>query len=163
MAQHPLTLSQQQDALDALVRYGSHRAAAAALGMPRSTFQHRVHAALSAGLEAGGTPEKPQPEFTIAPLPPDGLTAEELVAQRIAHFQRKAAYEEARKLLTVQVAIDGPIGIWHFGDPHLDDDGTDLAALQQHSDLVRTVPGLFGANVGDTTNNWVGQIGRAHV
>ena len=43
-----------------------------------------------------------------------------------------------------------------------DDDGTDLALLERHTDLIRNTKGLFGANVGDTTNNWMGRLARLY-
>jgi len=62
----------------------------------------------------------------------------------------------------VTVKLDGPIGILHVGDPHVDDDGTDIGALRRHTELVRQTRGLFAGNVGDTTNNWVGRLARLY-
>jgi hypothetical protein len=47
-----------------------------------------------------------------------------------------------------------------FGDPHVDDDGTDWRSLLHHIDVVKKTSGLFAANVGDTRNNWVGRLAR---
>lgn len=84
---------------------------------------------------------------------------EELLEARRNVFARKAA-AEAIKAVDVRVNIDGPIGILHFGDPHVDDDGTDIEKLIEHTDYVRNEEGLFGGNVGDTRNNWVGRLAR---
>ena len=97
----------------------------------------------------------------IAPPSPD-LPIAELVAARKRRFEFKAKHEEARKLIPVQFAKREPIGILHFGDPHIDDDGTDIALLESHARLVRETPGLYGANVGDTTNNWVGRLAKLY-
>ncbi len=43
-----------------------------------------------------------------------------------------------------------------------DDDGTDVALLERHTDLIRGTEGLFGANIGDTTNNWMGRLARLY-
>jgi hypothetical protein len=43
-----------------------------------------------------------------------------------------------------------------------DDDGTDIGALEAHSKLVRDTKGMFGGNIGDTTNNWVGRLARLY-
>jgi hypothetical protein len=56
----------------------------------------------------------------------------------------------------------GAIGILHFGDPHVDDDGCDIEAIERHTDLVNRTEGLFAANVGDTTNNWVGRLAKLY-
>lgn len=95
-------------------------------------------------------------------MPSDEPSAEELIHALKAAYQRKEAHEQARKLISVDVPISGPIGIIHFGDPHVDDDGTDWAALERDIRLVQTTPGLYAANIGDTTNNWVGRLGHLY-
>lgn len=100
--------------------------------------------------------------FIVSPPPSPDLPIDHLIEHRIRRFERKRAYEEGRKCIPVNVTLEGPVGILHFGDPHVDDDGTDLAALRHHSDLVRETEGLFGGNVGDTTNNWVGRLARLY-
>lgn len=111
----------------------------------------KAHLAAKAAKEA-------KPDFEIPALPDDDLDADEIVAQAKAAFKHKRAYEQARRLIPVRVNIPGPIGILHFGDPHVDDAGTDLELLDRHSDLTREYPFVWGANVGDTTNNWVGRL-----
>jgi hypothetical protein len=98
----------------------------------------------------------------VEELPDDDLPIDQIISMRKAEFAQKKRHEEAAKLIKVKVKIDGPIGILHFGDPHVDDDGTDIAAIELHSDLTRNVEGLFGANVGDTTNAWVGRLARLY-
>ena len=95
-------------------------------------------------------------------LPIGEFTAEEIICFMKERYKRKVDYEEARKLIKVVVPISGPIGIVHFGDPHVDDDGTDWAALERDIKLVRETEGLFASNIGDTTNNWVGRLGRLY-
>jgi hypothetical protein len=99
-------------------------------------------------------------EFTA--LPDDDVPIEELIAQRKRKFQHKREHEEASKLIPIKVKMDGAIGILHFGDPHVDDDGCDIEAIERHTDLVNRTEGLFAANVGDTTNNWVGRLAKLY-
>ena len=102
------------------------------------------------------------PGFTVSePISPE-MTALELIARRKEDFQRKAEHEDERRLIHIKVHSQGPIGILHFGDPHLDDDGTDWITLDRDIHLVKTTPGLFAANIGDTTNNWVGRLARLY-
>jgi hypothetical protein len=99
-------------------------------------------------------------EFTA--LPDDDVPIEELIAQRKRKFQHKREHEEASKLIPIKVKMDGALGILHFGDPHVDDDGCDIEAIERHTDLVNRTEGLFAANVGDTTNNWCGRLARLY-
>jgi hypothetical protein len=106
--------------------------------------------------------EKKRKEFEAAP-PPDGdVPVEQLVAHMKKRFEKKKAHEEARKLIPVAVKLDGPIGILHFGDPHVDDDGTDIGLLERHKKLCIDTDGLFAANVGDISNNWIGRLARLY-
>lgn len=102
-----------------------------------------------------------QPPRVTYPDSPD-ISYEELLARRVEDFERKRRYEESRKLIHIRVEDTLPIGILHFGDPHLDDDGTDVAQLMRHVDIVKSTPGLYAANVGDTRNNWVGRLSHLY-
>ena len=101
-------------------------------------------------------------DYEFTPLPDDDVPIEELIAQRKRKFQHKREHEEASKLIPIKVKMDGAIGILHFGDPHVDDDGCDIEAIERHTDLVNRTEGLFAANVGDTTNNWCGRLARLY-
>jgi DNA-binding Lrp family transcriptional regulator len=153
---------------------------AAALGIHRTTAMRRLHEAAAAGLFERNNAELilpareialPEPaygqpandEFLSVPaMPLPDIPVEEIIAQRIREFDQKRAHEEANKLIPVTVKVPGPLGIWWFGDPHLDDDGTDIGAAFRHAELTRKYPWLFGANIGDTTNNWVGRIAHLY-
>lgn len=130
-------------------------------GVPRATFFDRLKKARQAGLVHDLKQEDPMvsaSKFTYTPLPDSDISVEELIEHRIKQFSRKKAHEDARRLIKVKVHTKGPIGIWHLGDPHCDDDGTDIALLRDHINIIRKTEGLFGANVGDSSNNWVGRL-----
>jgi hypothetical protein len=101
-------------------------------------------------------------DYEFTPLPDDDVPIEELIAQRKRKFQHKREHEEASKLIPIRVKMAGAIGLLHFGDPHVDDDGTDLEAIERHTELVRNTEGLFGCSVGDASNNWVGRLARLY-
>lgn len=144
----------------ALVReHGSVNKAARASGMAYSTFNRRWMMAQDRGI--GGPAPAPKP-FEVAPLPDELPTASEILESRMKAFARKQRAKEARVLIPVTVRIDGPFGIAHFGDPHVDDDGTDLALLSRHVAVVNKTDGLFAGNVGDFTNNWIGRLARLY-
>jgi hypothetical protein len=169
MAQPPLPDAILRETLAAIAEAGSITEAAKVLGLSRTTLTSRWERAKQWAAAHGSEvplvglakPAAPKP-FAVDALPDELPTAEELLARRTKQFARKAAAKEARKLIPVQVQIDGPFGIAHGGDPHLDDDGTDIGLVQRHVDIINRTEGLFGANVGDFQNNWVGRLARLY-
>jgi hypothetical protein len=162
-------IATDEQVLDALKQSNGIRSKAAeTLGMSTRSVMDRVSRMRGKGI---AVPEssynkdhfdaKPA-EFTFTPLPSDDIPVEELIAHRKRQFQHKREHEEASKLIPIRIKIGGPIGILHFGDPHVDDDGCDLEAIERHTALVNATEGLFAANVGDTTNNWCGRLARLY-
>jgi len=100
--------------------------------------------------------------FTVEAVPDDLPSADALLEQRRVAYAKKHEAAQARALRDVHIWLDGPIGILHGGDPHLDDDGTDIALIEKHVALVQATPGLLGANVGDYSNNWVGRLAHLY-
>jgi hypothetical protein len=134
---------------------GNRTEAAAQLGYSLRTFMARL-----ASIKTKRDIDKP--EYSFTPLPLDDVPIEELIAHRKRQFQHKRSHEEASKLIPIRIKLAGPIGLLFFGDPHVDDDGTDIEALERHTQLVKDTEGLFAVNVGDTTNNWVGRLARLY-
>jgi hypothetical protein len=139
-----------QQTIDAAAEHGSIAAAARALDIPESTFRNRFLSAQKAGF----LPTLIDPVILPAELGP----VEELIDRRKEQFNRKTRAVAARRLIPVRVRLDGPIGVVHFGDPHIDDDGTDIQKLQTHVGVVNKTEGMFGANVGDLQNAWIGRL-----
>src|SRR5690606_32589424 len=137
-----LSREQMQEAVDAVQLYGSIAGASRALNIPTGTVQNRYHKAVAAGITPGCPVAKPSPEFEYPNLPEPEGDVDDLIEHRIKQFEKKRRFEDARRLIQVKVKLDGPIGVWHFGDPHVDDDGTDLAAIREHTRIVRETPGL---------------------
>lgn len=104
----------------------------------------------------------PEKTFEAEELPDELPTADELLARRSVQFSRKKTAIDARALIPIRITCDGPIGIAHMGDPHVDDDGTDIDTLRRHVDLINKTDGLFAGNVGDYSNNWVGRLARLY-
>jgi hypothetical protein len=155
--------------IESLRRHKGVRANAAnELGLNTRTMLKRLARMEKSGYEIPRSTYQPGRQipndeaFEFTPIPDDDIPIEELVEQRKRKFQHKRLHEESSKLVEVRIKIQGPIGLLHFGDPHVDDDGTDIEALEQHTELCRKVEGLFACNVGDTTNNWVGRLARLY-
>lgn len=151
----PLSTEALAEALEMVAQHGGVAPAARALGVPYSTFQSRVRNA-QAAINRGDL-AKP---FERDELPDDAPSADELLARRRIDYARKETAAVARKLIPIRITIDGPIGIAHFGDPHVDDDGTNIGLLQEHVKVVNKTKGMFAGNVGDYRNNWVGRLAR---
>lgn len=148
-----MAVNRYQQCKEAVEFYGSKRAAAAGLGIARATLQ---------GIIKTGDIQSAQKGFLIDKPPAALRPVEELIEQRKRQYAQRAKHEQGRRLINVTIGIDGPVGILHFGDPHVDDNGTDLSLLEQHTAIVNRTDGMFGANVGDTTNNWVGRLARLY-
>lgn len=170
MATKPLTDVQLRKTYEVWVECGkSNKVASKRLKIDEHTVRHRLEKGrerLGFNLDRSDSItacyNKTLPEFTFTPIPEDDVPIEELIEHRKRQFSKKRLHEEARRLIPVKVRVPGPIGILHFGDPHIDDDGTDIVALEHHKKLCQTVEGLFGANVGDITNNWVGRLAKLY-
>ena len=137
---------------------GSKAVAARDLGIPLPTFQHR----LKRYWEYKSANDSSTPGFSVPPLPSPELTPEELVENATQRFERKRRASDARKCIEVRINEQKPIGIMWMGDPHVDDDGCDWTTLRRDIALCRDTEGLYAANLGDTTNNWVGRLARLY-
>ncbi|WP_298983506.1 hypothetical protein [uncultured Roseibium sp.] len=97
-------------------------------------------------------------DFEAPELPSSVAPVGEIIERQLKIYERKKAAAEARSLIDIKVKIDGPYGIAHGGDPHLDDNGANWPRLLRDLDIIKNTEGLFGANVGDVTNNWIGRL-----
>lgn len=155
MATPPLERKKLEEAVRAFEQAGTISSAARLLGLNRITYRTRLMNARAQGITGGPVIEFPE-------LPPEVGSAKEIIEQRLKYFARKKTAKDARNLIPITVHDNGPIGIVHMGDPHLDDDGCNLALLTHHIDVVKRTPGLYGGNVGDMTNNWIGRLARLY-
>lgn len=143
-----------EEAWNAVQRYGTHDRAAAAINTSRRTLQRRFQEyANSREMDKG---------FDADEIPSDDRSPEEIIECKLKKFALRQAREDAVNPLHIRIKIDGPIGIAHFGDPHIDDDGCNIALLQEHIAIVKQTEGMFAANLGDMTNNWVGRLARLY-
>lgn len=89
------------------------------------------------------------------------VDVEALIERRIAAFARKHAKHEADRWHTIHMKSNAPIGLGFFGDPHLDNDGTDVRLAFEHAELFNgSRAGLYAACLGDVWDNWVGRLQR---
>ena len=96
--------------------------------------------------------------FEVEDKEPEYMPIEELIEFRKKQYSIKLKSTESRKLINIDIKMNGPIGILHFGDPHIDDDGTDISEIYKLCNLINKTEGLFGGNLGDIQNNWIGRL-----
>lgn len=94
----------------------------------------------------------------VEPEPDKELSIEELIDFRVKKFKKKKAFRDYHNKVDIKIKIDGPIGVAHFGDPHIDDDGTDLSEVMNNVRMINETEGMFAGNLGDVQNNWVGRL-----
>lgn len=155
---------------------GSRTAAAQILGVTPRAVLDRISGARNKGMTIPdappanqmGRPQKPsQAQETASPLVfpvlPDGkLDIDSLIQRRRETFARKNEAHEARKLVTVKVKSDQPIAVVLLGDPHVDDDGTDLGRLADDIATINRTDGMYAGCIGDVQNNWIGRLARLY-
>lgn len=147
-----LTDEQCLEGLRAYTTFGSYKAASEATGLSRQLLRHRVDQAKVRGMDAQ-TDVLELPDFPADDVPIDRLL--DLAEER---SRLRMQSHEAHTWFPVKVKEDKPIGILWFGDPHVDDNGCDWPLLRRHAQLCKQTDGLYGANIGDTTNNWAGRL-----
>ena len=95
--------------------------------------------------------------FTVAERAPELMPVEDIIEFRKKQYSQKKKSKETRLLIDIAINIDGPIGIAHFGDPHVDD-GTDLSQIIHYMDVLNATDGMYSGNLGDIQNNWIGRL-----
>ena len=139
-------------ALEAFKVYQTVSGISRQLGIPKTTIRRWRDLAKSMGETGVVMPEFQDPEMPV----------NELLDHMERRFKtRKAAYE-SRNWFTIDMPTNDPVGICWFGDPHLDDPGHNIVRLRRDARTCKDTPGLYGANIGDTTNNWIGRLVRLY-
>jgi hypothetical protein len=124
--------------------------AASELGIARATLHDRI--------KNNNLVKK---QFEAPRLPSALPTIEELLEQRTAAGDRSIEAEEARSLIPIDVRIEGPFGLWVWGDPHVDADGCNMRLLRSHVELAKH-PAILSGHIGDIANFWVGRLARLY-
>lgn len=125
--------------------------AARVLGIQRTTLQSRVRKYKI----------RDKLRFSVPELPSSLPTIDELLERRTTQGDRSLLADEAKNLVPVNLHMSGPIGVWIWGDPHIDDDGCNLRLLRAHVELARH-PAVFSLHIGDLANFFerIGKLAR---
>ena len=144
-----------REAVELIALHGNVTAAARASNIPRSTLQHRY----SYRDKGDFVPAVKFPAFVDEGDEDEPI--DDLLGRLEKGFHRKHRNASAKRWFEVKVNETKPYAVLMFGDPHLGDDGCNMPLLQKHLEIARK-PGVYGLNIGDTTNNWVGRLMRLY-
>jgi len=97
-------------------------------------------------------------EFVVQNIPVEEMPIEDIIKYRNKKYAQKYNAYKKSQLIDIRININGVIGICHFGDPHVDDDGTNLAEIYALCNLIKKTKGMFAGNLGDVQNNWIGRL-----
>jgi len=96
--------------------------------------------------------------FQVEERDPESIPIDELIEFRTKQYKVKHKAKNSKTLTNIDINMSGPVGIAHFGDPHVDDDGTDLSMILKYVDILNDCEGMFCGNLGDIQNNWIGRL-----
>lgn len=152
MSAPPLSPEIAKKTLATYERCGRNKTKAAEeMGIPVSTLRARLKQIEN---------RRPKADKIVAPdpLPDDDIPTEDIIKTMCDRFDKRKQHNDAGKWRQFKIASDDPIGICWFGDPHVDDNGCNWPTLKEHCRIVSTTEGMYGANIGDSINNWVGRL-----
>ncbi len=152
MAGPRITDEQCLERLRAYKKYGSAKAASEAIGLNRQSIQLGVDECKRRGLELGDD------KLILPDFPVDDVPIERVLDLMEERSQLRKQSYEAHTWFPVKIRDEKPLGILWFGDPHLDDNGCDIKLIRRYAELCAATDGLYGANIGDSSNNWSGRL-----
>lgn len=141
--------------------YPSKAAAARAMGIPVTTLKSRLNRERRPinprRVEVRGFRE----DIGLPQFPEKHPSIDTIISRLVEDTDRRERREQAEKWFPVKINDPKPIGIMNFGDPHLGT-STNWGRLQADVEHCKKTPGLYGLNIGDTTNNWAGRLIREY-
>lgn len=150
---------------EALRQNGSKSAAARAMGISRASFNRGMDRESKRMDVTGGmydfTTPQPEAEPALPTFPDKHAPIETIISRLIEDTERRERREQEEKWFKIYMPDDRPFGMLCFGDPHLGT-STNWPRLTRDVELCKSTPGLYGLNIGDTTNNWAGRLIREY-
>ena len=92
-------------------------------------------------------------EPTLPDFPDDGIPVGEIIDLMCRRYERRAVHRSSKQWFRISMPDDGPFALMWWGDPHLDNNGTNFPLIRQHAVLAQT-PHVYSVNIGDTLDNW---------
>lgn len=93
------------------------------------------------------------------------MTADEIISYAHQNWKRKKEKNDLLELIPVKFSKDLVTGICVWGDPHLDDGGTNWDILTSLMETLKkfdpdrgSPDPIYSVNIGDSHNNWIGRL-----
>ena len=92
-------------------------------------------------------------EPRLPDFPDDDIPDEQIIDMMCARYARRAEHKASKKWFRIEMPDDKPFAVLWWGDPHLDNNGTNWPLLREHAALA-SHPHVYSVNIGDTLDNW---------
>ena len=96
-------------------------------------------------------PDDSQPK--LPDFPDDDIGEGEIIDLMCRRYEKRAEHKASKKWFRIEMPDDKPFAILWWGDPHLDNNGTNWPLLRAHAQLAQH-PAVWSVNIGDTLDNW---------
>lgn len=136
----------------------SNHETARQLGCDRTNVIRRLRHAYDAG------DERIDPDKLFNRPPPQSRTLEEINRARVELGMRREAKVtkgDWRKPSLITKITDPVFVLGFFGDPHLDNPGSDLDLFEEELERMDPANGVYGICIGDVFDNWVRVLAHA--
>ena len=127
----------------------SKRRAAQELGISRTSLRLSIKQAEERGLVPSSDDELEFPDFS-----PSEVSVDEIIEHQCKRFEQRYKSLEQHDWFQIKIKSKLPIGLMMFGDPHVDNAGCNWPVLKEHVRICSETDGIYGINIGDTTDNW---------
>lgn len=136
-------------------KYHLYNIAAKEFGVSVDAIRHRVERRGEKEVIKSAAPQMPE-------LPDPDLPVDEVIQHLCNRFERRAARNKAERWMRIKMPDNRPFGVCFWGDPHLDNPGTNWPLLRHHAEIASKTEGMYSACVGDLVDNWVGRLMRLY-
>lgn len=158
-----LTDEEYARTLEVWERHGRNNTRAAReLELTATAVRNRVEQAKRREISASEPAPEISPALVLPRFPSGRRKIRKILDYLRDGYTSAEELKSAQRWFEVKIKADEPIGICWFGDPHLGDPGTNYDLLERDIAIVTKTPGIYGANIGDTTNNWGGSLLRLY-
>ena len=142
------------ETLAASRNYNTIKEASEALGLARSTYEHRLKIAMA---RVDSLDEHNRDNIVFPEFPDDDIKTDEIINHLSNRFEKRLQHEQAKHWFPIKFSSDKPIGLAVVGDPHLGPH-CNFPLLRRDVDIMATTDGMLAVNIGDSADNWSNRL-----